>query len=273
MKKLFAPFILLLAFLIKAQTVSGSILAKDGRQPIPYAKIAIDDQSSGAIADELGNFTINLDDIALNSNVKIEVGGFEKYSVLVKDFAKTDKKQILLEEKVKAIEEVKIIYKNFTQENWGVTTKNKRRKFLHNASKEEGNQSRELAVLFENENEVKLQKININIASFKTDRPVFVRFTIYDKNLHLILEEDLYDKISANKIIKNVYSYDVSNKQIWLTDDFYIGIQLLNYFEGNFSISGAKTGNKTIYRHYLSNWIEVPVIKPAINIIVKVAKN
>ena len=265
--------ILIFSFSLSAQTISGTIMSKEDRQPIPYAKIGIENQNFGAIADENGNFAINLDDIALESNVKIEVGGFENYSVSAKDFAKKNKQQILLKEKVKDIEEVKIIYKNFTQENWGVTTKNKRRKFLHNASKEEGNQSRELAVLFENENEVKLQKININIASFKTDRPVFVRFIIYDKNLHLILEEDLYDKISANKIIKNVYSYDVSNKQIWLTDDFYIGIQLLNYFEGNFSISGAKTGNKTIYRHYLSNWIEVPVIRPAINVIVKVAKN
>lgn len=127
-------------------------------------------------------------------------------------------------------------------------------------------------MLFKTDKKIKIEKIKINIVTFKTDRPVFVRFNIYDKNLNSILEEDLYDEITRDKIIKNSYSFDVSEKKIWLNDDFYVGIQLLNYFEGSLYMSGTLNGNKTIFRNFLSGWINVPMVSPAINIDVKVQK-
>ena len=247
-------------------------MSKEDRQPIPYAKIGIENQNFGAIADENGNFAINLDDIALESNVKIEVGGFENYSVSAKDFAKKNKQQILLKEKVKDIEEVRINPQKFVQKNWGINTKTVRVMIGHNPSKSEEDQSKEIAMLFKNSKKTKIEKININITVFKSDKPVFIRFTAYDKNLNSILEEDITDEITKNKIVDGTYTFDISRKNIWTSGDFYVGMQLLNYFEGAFYMSGALLGNKTIYRKYLGAWENIPVVSPAINIDVKVAK-
>lgn len=272
MKKASLLYILFFGFLMNAQTISGTILSKEENQPIPYAKIGIDNQNTGTIADENGNFKIDLTNIDKKKNLQIEVGGFEKFTISVDQSLKENNHKIFLTEKVKDIEEIKINPEKFVIENWGVNSKTKRRRFGHIASKDGTDQSREIAVLFKTDKKIKIEKIKINIVTFKADRPVFVRFNIYDKNLNSILEEDLYDEITRDKIIKNSYSFDVSENQIWLNDDFYVGIQLLNYFEGSLYMSGALNGNKTIFRNFLSGWINVPTISPAINIDVKVQK-
>ena len=127
-------------------------------------------------------------------------------------------------------------------------------------------------MLFKTNKKTKIEKININISSFKTDKPVFIRFTIYDKNLNSILTEDLHDEITSDKIIDGTYNFDVSKNNIWINDNFYIGIQLLNSSEGTFYMNGALMGNKTIFRNYLNEWQKIPLVSPAINIDVKVQK-
>ncbi|WHF50348.1 carboxypeptidase-like regulatory domain-containing protein [Chryseobacterium gotjawalense] len=272
MKKASLLFILLLGFLINAQIISGTILSKEDRQPIPYAKIGIENENAGTIADENGHFKIDLTNIDINKTLKIEVGGFEKYAVSVKEFGQANPRNLILKEKVRDIQEVKISPRKFVQENWGINTKTKRITIGHNPSKGQEDQSKEIAVLFKNNKAAKIEKININISRFTADKPVFIRFTVYDKELNSILNEDITDKITAEKIINGTYTYDVSKNNIWINEDFYVGIQLLNYFEGSFYMSGAHMGNKTIYRNYLSGWISVPMVSPAINIDVKVQK-
>lgn len=272
MKKASLLFILLLGFLMNAQTISGTILSKEENQPIPYAKIGIDNQNTGTIADENGNFKIDLTNVNPKTNLKIEVGGFEKYTIPVAQFLKQTSHKILLTQKVSNIEEVKIIPGKFVKKNWGINTKTKKIQIGHNPSKESEDQSKEVAMLFKTNKKTKIEKININISSFESDKPVFIRFTIYDKNLNPILSEDLHDEITSDKIIDNTYSFNVSKNNIWMKDNFYVGIQLLSNFNGRFYMSGALMGNKTIYRNYLGEWKNVPMVSPAINLDVKVQK-
>lgn len=142
----------------------------------------------------------------------------------------------------------------------------------HNPSKSKEDMSKEVAMLFKTNKKTKIEKININISDFKTDKPVFIRFTVYDKNLNSVLDEDIHDEITSAKIIDDTYSFDVSQNNIWLHDNFYVGIQLLSNFEGRLYMSGALMGNKTIYRNYLGSWQNIPMVSPAINIDVKVQK-
>ncbi len=272
MEKTTLLFVLFLGFLLNAQTITGTILSKEEMQPVPYAKIGIENQNTGTIADEKGQFKIDLTGVDRISQLKIEVGGFERYAISVEQFLQENPQTIFLTEKIKDIKEVKINPAKFIAENWGINSKTKRFIFKHTASKNETDQSREIAVFFETKKRTKVENININIVKFKTDRPVFIRFNIYDKNLNSILTEDLHDEITSDKIIKNSYSFDISKHQIYIDDDFYVGIQILNYFEGGISISGAPKGNKTIFRNFLSGWLDVPMISPAINIDVKVQK-
>ena len=275
MKKASLLFILFLGLLLKAQTISGTILSKEEKHPIPYAKIGIQNESTGTIADEKGNFTIDLTNIDKTKNLQIEVGGFERYSISVAQFLKQPTHHILLTEKVASIEEVKINPAKFVQKNWGINTKTKKIMIGHSPSDDKdqkGDQSKEVAMLFKTNKKTKIEKININISDFTTDKPVFIRFTIYDKNLNSILEEDIHDEITSAKIFDGMYSFDVSQNNIWVNDDFYVGIQLLSNFKGRFFMSAALMGNKTIYRNYLGDWQKIPMVSPAINIDVKVQK-
>ena len=178
----------------------------------------------------------------------------------------------MLTEKVKDIQEVIINPNKYLRKNWGINTKTEKIQIGHNPSKSEGDRSKEVAMLFKTNKKTKIEKININISSFETDKPVFIRFTIYDKNMNSILTEDLHDEITSEKIVDNTYTFDVSKDNIWVNNDFYIGIQLLSNFDGRFYMSGALMGNKTIYRNYLGDWKKVPLVTPAINIDVKVQK-
>ncbi len=272
MKKASLLFAFFLSFLINAQIISGKILSKEDKQPIPYAKIGIDTQNAGSIADENGNFKIDLTDVDKNKKLQIEVGGFEKFTISIDQFLKRNPQNIFLIEKVKDIEEVKINPTKFVRKNWGINTKTEKIQIGHNPSKESEDQSKEVAMLFKTNKKTKIEKININISSFESDKPVFIRFTIYDKNLYLILTEDLHDEITSDKIIDNTYSFNVSKNNIWMKDNFYVGIQLLSNFNGRFYMSGALMGNKTIYRNYLGEWKNIPMVSPAINLDVKVQK-
>lgn len=272
MKKASLLFILFFGFLMNAQILSGEILSKEDQQPIPYAKIGIENENAGTIADEKGKFKIDLTAIDKKKNLNIEVGGFEKFTISVEKFIQANPHNILLTEKIKDIEEIKINSTKFVKKNWGITSKSRNFQIGHDASKSSNDVSRELAMLFKTNKKTKIEKININISSFKTDKPVFIRFTIYDKNLNSILTEDLHDEITSDKIIDGTYNFDVSKNNIWINDNFYIGIQLLNSSEGTFYMNGALMGNKTIFRNYLNEWQKIPLVSPAINIDVKVQK-
>lgn len=275
MKKATLLFTSLFGLFLNAQIISGTILSKEEKLPVPYAKIGIQNERAGTIADENGNFIIDLTDVDKNKNLQIEVGGFEKYSISAEKFIKQSTHQILLIEKVSSIEEVKINPAQFVKKNWGINTKTQKIQIGHNPSfdkEQTGDQSKEVAMLFKTNKKTKIEKININISSFDANKPVFIRFTVYDKNLNSILDEDIHDEITSAKIIDNTYSFDVSQNNIWISDNFYVGIQLLSNFEGRFYMSGALMGNKTIYRNYLGDWQKVPMVSPAINIDVKVQK-
>lgn len=272
MKKTSLLFLLFLGFFMNAQIISGIILSKEDQQPIPYAKIAIENKNAGTIADENGNFKIDLTDLNPKTTLQIEVGGFEKYAISIEQFLKEKQHPILLTEKVKDIQEVIINPNKYLRKNWGINTKTEKIQIGHNPSKSEGDLSKEVAMLFKTNKKTKIEKININISRFETNKPVFIRFMIYDKNLNSILTEDLHDEITPEKIVDNKYSFDVSKNNIWVNNDFYVAIQLLSNFDGRFYMSGALMGNKTIYRNYLGDWQKVPMVSPAINIDVKVQK-
>ena len=273
MKKTTLLFMLFLTFSMNAQIITGKILSKEEHKPISYAKIVIADQNAGTIADEKGNYKIDLTDINLKANLKVEVAGFEKYVISVEKLMKQTSHNILLIEKVSDIEEIKIDPRKYVRKNWGINTKTTKIQIGHRPSMDQKDQSKEIAMLFKTNKKTKIEKININITSFTTDKPVFIRFTVYDKNLNSILNEDITDEITKDKIIDGTYSFDISHNNIWVNTDFYVGIQLLNYFEGRFYMSGALMGNKTIYRNYSETWEKVPMVSPSINIDVRVQKN
>ena len=77
--------------------------------------------------------------------------------------------------------------------------------------------------------------------------------------------------MNAQKIKDSEFSFDVSDKFIWVKGKFYVSFQILNSFKGEIALSGT-VFKPAFYRENLGNWEKTPTICPSLNIDVKVEK-
>ena len=284
-------FCLLLLFCLNwfsSQTIHGTIVYNETKQPVPFAKIGILNETLGAIADEKGNFSLDFTHVNKSGNLMVEVAGFKPYQISVGKFINQSSHQIFLEERISDIPEIAITPKKFKDANLGYNSKSKSihidylSKNSKNAKKryseEELNQPQsEIAISIETKKNTKLIKINLNFAQFTLDKPIPARFNIYDekdgKPNQLVNSQDLVFEISKDAIKDGVCTLDVSRKNIWLKGKHFISFQPLDRnFEGNFFVSAGFLG-KAFQRSYLEPWRVLPAsIVPAINVDVKIER-
>lgn len=276
MKKHHTLFFLLAASAFHAQVISGTIISKNENQPIPYVKIGVEKENIGVVSDDKGHFSIDLSTLSPQKKVIIEVPGYELYAETTEDFRKHDLKPILLKEKVKKIKEIAIKPKKLVDKNWGVNTKTKNVMYSVNPQFRKEDFLGETALGFNAKKRSKITNINLNIASYVSDKPVMMRYTVYsekegypDKN---ILDEEITVELTKDMIKDGTYTLDVSDRNIWVQGKFFIGIQFLKEFEGKINISAAlfRTG---FLRKFYGDWKKMTIAAPAINIDVKMDKN
>ncbi len=275
MKKLNFLFIIFLSAIIQAQTISGTIVSKEDQQLIPYAKIGVENEATGTFSDDNGAFSIDLSSSYSQNNVVIAVPGYETFTEKVQKFKQQNPKQILLQEKTKLIETVAINPKKLIDKNWGVNTKTKSVTYNVNPELNKENFLGETALEFNTKKRAKIKNINLNIAEFNSEKPVILRYTIYNDEKNRpgksLLEEEITIELTQDKIKDGVFTLDVNDQNIWVQGKFYVGIQFVKEFEGNIGISAAlfRTG---YMRQFYGKWEKVSIAAPAINIDVKVEK-
>lgn len=270
-------FLIFLGIFCNAQVITGKIISRYDNTPVPYAKIGIGNEENGTIADENGSYTLDLSTVNQDLNLVVEVGGFDQFTIPIKNFLQNSSHTILLKEKVKDIATVDITPKKYKDKHWGVDSKSKKILFATypERKKDKEEQSLELAIKFSNKKKAKIQKINLNIADFETDVPVELRVNVYDNKNGVpgqsVLYKDVTAVITKSSIVENTFSLDVSDEDIYVNNDFFVSIQFMNYFKGHIFISGALFKN-VFRRKYYGNWEKTSLASPAINIDVKVEK-
>ncbi|WP_139418749.1 alpha/beta fold hydrolase [Chryseobacterium mulctrae] len=276
MKKPNFTLLLFTAGFYYSQTISGTVISKNENQPVSYAKIGVDKENIGVITDENGNFTIDLSKANTSNKIKVEVAGYEPFTETVANFVKQDQQKIYLKEKVKNIQEVVLKTKKLVDKNWGVNTKTKSVMYSVNPEFKKEDFLGETALEFKASKKSKIKNINLNIASITADRPVIMRYTIYNEKNGLpnesILDEEITVELTKDKIVDGTFTLDVNDKNIWVQGKFFVGIQFLKEFEGRLNISAAlfRTG---YIRKFYDEWKKMTIAAPAINIDVKVDKN
>lgn len=276
MKNLNVLLLLLMAISLQAQIISGTIKSKAEQIAVPFAKIGVESEKIGAIADEKGKFSFDLTNVSRDKTVKIEVGGFEIFKTSVAEFIKQSPQTILLNEKVRDIAEVEISPKKLVSKNRGVKTKTKHIMYKVTVNRNQPDDFFETALEFNTDEKAKIEKITLNIARFNVDKPVVLRYNIYSaKNgfpAELLNQADIIATISKDKIVYDVFTIDVQSENIWVWGKFFVSLQFVNDFTGDFKISAApfKVG---FIRHFYQPWEKVKILAPAINIDVKVDKN
>lgn len=276
MKKLNTLFLILFTFYCKAQIVSGTVFSKEDSKPIPYVKIGVEKEKIGVISDEKGNFSIDLSGIDVAHKVKIEVPGYENYSLPIQEFSKQNSQKIFLNEKIKNIQEVKLVPKKLVDKNWGVNTKTKSVMYNVNPDLKNDNFLGETALEFNTNKRAKIKNIHLNISSYKSNEPVLMRYSIYSEKNGFpdktILDDEITVELTEDMIKDGTFTLDVNDRNIWVQGKFFIGIQFLKRFEGRITISAAlfRTG---YIREFYGDWKKMSIAAPAINIDVKVDKN
>lgn len=275
MKTKFIFFSLLIFSLSNSQIISGRIISSENNQSIPYARIGVIGEDIGAVSNETGNFKIDLTNIDETKKITVQLGGFTSYEQNVKDFIKANNHDILMKEKVSEIAEVIINPKKYETKNLGVSSKKMVYGFSANGTI--ANKYREFAIPFSNKKKLKIEKININIAKFETDKPIILNFNIYsNKNKQpgeSILSENLTVELTKSKIIDGTFTFDLSEKSIWVDkEDFYVSVQVMSGFKGDFGFNAALL--RTVFeRSFYNNWEKISMGSPAINIDVKIEKD
>ena len=276
MKKLNFLFIFFHFAAFQAQTIMGTIISKEENKAIPYVKIGVEKEKFGTISNEKGEFSIDLSSINPEKNIKIEVSGFETYAQNVGIFIKKNPQQIILQEKVQNIKEVKLVPKKLVDKNWGINTKSKSVSYSVNPQQNKESFLGETALEFSTKKRAKIKNINLNISQFNSNKPVMMRYTVYSEDNGLpgksLLEEEINLELTGDQIKDGVFSLDVNDQNIWVKGKFFVGIQFLKDFDGNIKISAAlfKTG---YLRQFYGDWEKISLAAPAINIDVKVDKD
>lgn len=90
------------------KNISGRVVGEADNQPVPYANIGIRNTETGTISDEDGTFSINIPAMYQDRELIFSSIGFEKKSILVSSLADGEKLKIVLDERVKKLNEVVI---------------------------------------------------------------------------------------------------------------------------------------------------------------------
>ncbi|WP_165852172.1 carboxypeptidase-like regulatory domain-containing protein [Chryseobacterium pennae] len=267
---------LLLFSFANSQIISGKIISNENNQVISYARIGVENENIGALTDENGNYSIDVSNIDKSKKIIVQLGGYNSFEQNIKDFINSNNHTIILKEKVNEIAELKLTPKTFESKNIGV--KSKAKNMLYGFSSNGSNQAayKEFAIPFSNKKKVKIEKIHLNIAKFKTDKPIVLNFNVYSKKDKQpgtsILLENLSTEIKGDKIIDGTFTFDLNDYSVWVDkEDFYVSVQVMSGFKGDFGFSAALL--RTVFeRNFYSNWEKISAGSPAINIDVKIEK-
>ncbi|ADQ81573.1 hypothetical protein J5295_01525 [Riemerella anatipestifer] len=135
----------------------------------------------------------------------------------------------------------------------------------------------EIAVPIQSNSKSKITKININFAKFEINKPMPARFIIYSESEgkpdKILNSEDILFSIENENVKNNVFTLDVSDKNIWFKGKIFVSFQPLDRnFSGSFFISAGFLGS-SYKRSFVEKWRKFPAsIVPAINIDVKSEK-
>lgn len=276
MKKILILLTLSIFTINFSQLISGKII-NEAEKPIQSARVGIENTEIGDLTDENGNFQIDFSNMDKNANLKVYVSEFIPYEIKVNDFIKSNR-EIILRERAINIKPVSINPKKYKYKNFG--TSNAKTNYCGYDSEKKDRLFNEYAIKVENKKHLKVKTINVNIVTFEVKGSATLIFDIqnasngFPDDKKSLTNETLKLTINKNDIKNNKVSLDISDKNIWTNEDFFVLVRVeesLNgklYFGGNiFAFS-----KNTYYRNYFGEWKKYSTGEPSINVDVQIEK-
>lgn len=268
-------FLLFLGNIVYSQTINGSVQNEEKRN-LEGVVVGVEESKIGTVTDKNGLFSIDLTDTDKSKYIVAYLGGYESYRIKISDFINQKKSTITLKGKVIDLKEVALSPKKMSEKNLGVRKKSAI-EYCGYDSELDKFLFKEYAIKIKNKKKIKLKNINITLTNYDIENPILLMFDVYtDKNNlpnESLLEETLSKLISNSDIKNNEISLDVSDKNIWIEEDFYVSVRAANDFKGKLILSGNvfAFSQDTFLRFYNGNWSSFSGA-PSINVDVFIKK-
>ena len=217
-------FLLFIPGPIFCQQQNCGVLSSETKSGIAFVNVGIVGKNVGTVTDLNGNFSIELDNIYNNDSLRFSMIGFESKSFLVSYFKENSIKTIYLNPKSYFLTEVKVFFHRTKEITLGTPV-------ISDALKsgfENNNLGSELGIKVDTKGQVKLEDINLNVATCTYDSVTY-RLNIYkieDKSEYKnILTEPIYISFSKDKI-KKVITFDLKKYSILIEGEVLITLEL-----------------------------------------------
>lgn len=277
MKKIkFTLLLILITITFYAQKISGKIVDENSNA-ISEVRIGIENEESGDLTDNSGNYTIDITNVDQTKTLKVIAAEYEPFKVRISDFAQSKNHTINLKKRVINLEPVIINPKKYVRKNYGTSNSKKYCEFDSNYPKDIFG---EKAIKVKNKRNLKITNININIVDFKLEKPATLIFDILGEKNGLpddtqsLVNEPLKLTVTANDLKDKKVSLNISDKNIWTNKDFYVSVRVAEDFKGILNIGGNifAFSKDTFYRYYFGEWKKFSGGEPSINVDVLVEK-
>lgn len=274
-KKLIVFLLLVNSVSAYSQTING-IVKNGDKNNLVGVVIGIEGESIGDVTDENGSFKINLTEVDKTKNLIAYLGGYESYKIKISDFINQNKPTIILKGKIIDLQEVVLTPQKTIEKNLGISKKSKI-KYCGYDSKEDNSLFKEYAIKIKNKKKIKIKNINIMLTDYNIETSMLLMFDIYSNKDNLpnesLIGETLSKKITNTDIKNNVISLDVSDKNIWIEEDFFVSVRVANDFKGYLFLSGniLAMSQNTYNRLYNGSWSKYSGA-PSINLDVLIKK-
>jgi hypothetical protein len=206
------------------QTFSGQVLSDETKTGLGYVNIGIIGRNIGTVANQSGNFSIDLDNSYNNDSLRFSMIGYESKVFLVKTFKENSINTIYLSPKSYYLTEVKVIYQKVRKKMLGmpVTSDSLKSGFATN------NLGSELGIKVFTRGRVQLEDINLNVATCTYDSVTY-RLNIYqiinESEYKNILTTPIYISFSKDKV-KDVLTFDLRKYSLIVEGNILITLEL-----------------------------------------------
>ena len=224
-KKGIFSFVLFVPEVVFCQLFEGRVIVHENNNSgVSFVNVGIIGKNVGTVTDQSGNFSIDLDKIYDKDSIRFSMIGYESRSFLVRAFKDNAIKTIYLGPKSYSLNEVKIVYHKVREITLGIPVTSEALK----SGFAENNLGSELGVKLKTRGKVKLDNINLNVATCTYDSVTY-RLNIYQAINEIefknILIQPIYISFSKDKIDKPI-TFDLGKYSIIVEGDILVTLEL-----------------------------------------------
>lgn len=218
--------------------LSGRVMNKQS-EVIPYANIGIKKGKFGTVSKDNGRFNISIPDSLSNDSLTFSSIGFKDKSYLISSFRGKNNLNIVLEEKIISLTEVKVTNNKLKQYRLGITGRTPMVSIPTKSYQKDD--IMEQARLIRLKKPAKLLNANIYVIS-ESLKEVSIRLNFYSLENGLPGKRLIEKSIIRNAKLNNGwFSVDLKGEAIYLDEDFVVAFEYLPSTQ-NSIVFGAKLG-------------------------------